>query len=223
MYLVSKENYFSNELFNKLKNRYNMFEFINTKKKLEHCMNNNSLSSKFFFFHWPYIVKKDIVDNYECINIHTSNLPYGKGGSPIQNQIMDNIITTKVNALRMTEEIDGGPIYCYRTISLQGSLFDIWLTIYNVTFDIICEIIDNKINPIYQKKIENETIYRRRRNNEIPFEDDVNLETIYNFIRMLDSENYPNPNIKIGKYSLEFSRGKFDGNQILCDVTIKYI
>ena len=69
--------------------------------------------SKIFFFHWNFIVPKSIYISCECINLHTSNLPDGKGGSPIQNQIVDDVIMTKVNALQISEAgLDAGPIYC---------------------------------------------------------------------------------------------------------------
>merc|ERR1712159_149429 len=50
-----------------------------------------------FFFHWSEIVSHDVFNRYKCIVLHTSNLPDGKGGSPLQNQILDGIVSTQVN------------------------------------------------------------------------------------------------------------------------------
>ena len=40
---------------------------------------------------------------------------------------------------------------------------------------------------------------------------------------MLDSEEYPNPFIKIGNYKLEFNRATFNGEKIHSDVIIRKI
>ena len=215
---ASKKNYISNQLFEKLKKKYNI-EFVCEKCKLEETILRTN-PTKIFFFHWSYIVPKNIYNKYECINIHTSNLPNGRGGSPLQNQIIDNIITTRVNSLKMTDKgIDAGPIYCYKEISLQGSIFDIWLTLGNVSYDLICKIIDENLIPIEQ---ENNCLkkYNRRKNNIIPFDKQDDLLKIYDFIRMLDFEDYPSPYIKMGIYKLEFNRANFNGEEIIADVKI---
>ncbi len=218
--LVSKKNYFSDKLFEYLSNKYSNFIYITTKDQLNHYLCDNN-PYKIFFFHWSYIIPKNIVEKIECINIHTANLPYGKGGSPIQNQILDDIISSKINALKMNNKIDAGPIYTSRDITLQGNLFDIWSTIMILTFEIICDIIDNNLVPREQININNEKIYKRRNNNNIPFQDEISIEKIYNYIRMLDRIDYPDPYIEIGNYILKFSRAQFNGENILCDVKIE--
>ena len=219
--LVSKKNVFSEKLFFLLQENIPDLIFIYDKNDLQDILNKlGNKVNKLFFFHWNYIVPKDIYNNFECINIHTSNLPDGKGGSPIQNQIYDKINFTKVNTLRMSDAgLDAGPIYNFKQISLQGSLNDIWMTIAYAAFYLINDIIDNNIKPIQQPEGEFVT-YKRRKDNEIPF-DNEELEGIYDFIRMLDNKDYPNPFVKIGNYKLEFSRAQNNGDSILSDVIIK--
>lgn len=222
--LVSKKNIFSDKLFSLLqKNKELDWIFIYEKNDLPNVLNKlGNEVNKLFFFHWNYIVPKSIYNNFECINIHTSNLPDGKGGSPIQNQICDKIKFTKVNALRMSDTgLDAGPIYNHKKISLQGSLNDIWMTITYAALDLINDIIDNNIKAIQQPEGEFVT-YKRRKDNEIPF-DKEDIEGVYDFIRMLDNKDYPNPFVKIGNYRLEFSRAQNNGDSILSDVIIKKI
>lgn len=217
--LASKKNYFSINLFNKLKKKNNNFIFITDKEELKNnIIKINPL--KIFFLHWSFIVPRSIYNKYECINLHVGNLPKGKGGSPIQNQILDGITQSRVNALKMSDDgLDAGPIYCFEYISLQGNLFDIWDTLSKVGFKLINNIIENKVKPKKQED-NNFKVYKRRKNNKIPFDKEDNLSKIYDFIRMLDSSYYPNPYLQIGNFKLEFNRANFNGEYILCDVKI---
>jgi len=221
MYIfASKDDYFSNKLFQQLNNKYKgILFFVKTKKELTDKLNENP--EKIFFFHWSYIVKKEICDNYVCINLHTSNLPYGKGGSPLQNQILDKVYVSRVNAIRMTDKVDAGPIYCSQPVTLQGTLFDIWNVITKVSFNLISKIIDNPdIVPEEQKHIENEVIYKRRKLNELKEDSCANLEEFYDCIRMLDGPSYPSSYITHGNFKIDLTRAKFDGEKILCDAII---
>lgn len=62
----------------------------------------------------------------EVVNFHCTDLPYGRGGGPIENLILRGHTDTIITAHRMTEEIDGGPVYMkLGPISLDGSKVDI--------------------------------------------------------------------------------------------------
>ena len=43
----------------------------------------------------------EIIRNYECICFHETDLPFGRGGSPIQNLIVRGFKTTKISAIKM--------------------------------------------------------------------------------------------------------------------------
>jgi methionyl-tRNA formyltransferase len=219
--LASKSDYCSNWLFEQLKTTNNNWVFISEKNDLVVENLDKITPKKIFFLHWSFIVPKDVYNKYECVNFHTGNLPYGKGGSPIQNQIIDGITQSKINALKMSDDgLDAGPIYCSENITLQGNLYDIWNMMSKVTLKMILNIIDNNIQPIPQEKIQCD-VYKRRKDNKIPFENTCELEKIYDFIRMLDEETYPNPFINIGNYKLSFSRASYNGKKILADVVIE--
>ena len=52
-----------------------------------------------------------IFSKYYCIQFHTSHLPYGRGGSPIQNLVLRGIKKTKISAFVIkNKKIDAGPI-----------------------------------------------------------------------------------------------------------------
>ena len=62
-----------------------------------------------FFTHWNWIVKDDIHQSFNCVVFHTAPLPYGRGGSPIQNLILEGFNKAPVCAIKMTSELDSIP------------------------------------------------------------------------------------------------------------------
>lgn len=77
-----------------------------------------------FFIGWSSIVKKEIVRS-NCICMHPSPLPKYRGGSPIQNQIINGEQESSVTFFQMTEKLDDGPIISQTVFSLKGTLNDI--------------------------------------------------------------------------------------------------
>ena len=45
---------------------------------------------KIFIPHWSYIIPSAIFERYECIVFHMTDLPYGRGGSPLIVEIIQN-------------------------------------------------------------------------------------------------------------------------------------
>jgi len=84
----------------KFLNQINNLEvtLISTKKQLNSRKLDN-VSPRFIFFpHWNWKVPKTIYEKYECIAFHTAPLPYGRGGSPIQNLILNGFKSAPVCA-----------------------------------------------------------------------------------------------------------------------------
>ena len=217
--LCSTPEYYSYRLFNRLFNKYNKTWLLITDKD---CFNNNImkiLPIQCYFLHWPYIIPNNIYNNIECINFHTSNLPYGRGGSPLQNQIIENIYLSHIYSLRVCENgIDKGPYYNKQQISLQGNIFDIFLLISNMAFEMICDIIDNNISPTHLNDDYNNHIYKRIKNNKLVT--GLELNKIYDQIRMRDFKYYEKTYIEIDNVKISFSRAYFDGDKIICDAEI---
>lgn len=75
--------------------------------------NLSSIRPRYIFFpHWSHKVPAEIIDRYECVCFHETDVPYGRGGSPLQNLIERGHKDTVVTALRMVEDFDAGPGVC---------------------------------------------------------------------------------------------------------------
>jgi methionyl-tRNA formyltransferase len=214
--LISKDTKWSRSLFSSLSN--NDFECMYS-SVCSKTLLDNIKPDWVFFFHWSEIIIEPIFKNYKCVVVHTGKLPECRGGSPIQNQIMDGITTTHVNLLTMEEKVDSGKIYCKEAISLQGSLSDIWQTITRVTCNLIKKCVIENPKPVNQTSKEC-MVYKRRKKQPIKFDNVKNISYIYEQIRMMDDDEYPTSYITMGDYTLEFSRAKLKGNGLLSDVFI---
>ena len=218
--LISKSNYWSEYLYALLDRDDSNVEWSRIEDKLQYDLLDELNPDWVFFFHWSDIVPKKIYKCFNCVVLHTANLPAGRGGSPIQNQINDNIIHTKVNALQMTSQVDAGPIYCSKDISLQGSLFDVWLTIADTSKVLIDKCVSESLIP-KEQEIGIAQVYKRRKINNLPLESARDLLSIYKFIHMLDAEGYPPASFLLGDFILEFERPKLNSEYILCDLKIR--
>lgn len=173
-----------------------------------------------FFPHWSWLIPKEIYEAYECIVFHMTDLPYGRGGSPLQNLISRDIKHTKISAIRVDGGIDTGNIYLKEPLDLYGSAEEIFVRASRIIFDkMIPHIVNNRPTPIPQEGTI-ETFQRlSQKDNELQSEFDLNK--IYNYIRMVDGEGYPNAFIKFGDYKIKFSRASLKYNKIVATVEIE--
>ncbi len=170
-----------------------------------------------FFPHWSYKVKENIIKKYRCICFHTAPLPYGRGGSPIQNLIIRNFKKSPICAIKMTNKIDAGPIYMKKTISLSGNLNKIFERMAEKIIQMIIILSKKNIKPKKQRG----KIYNFKRLSEQPeIIKERKIEEIFDKIRMLDSDDYNNAYIKNNNLKIYLSNPKKKKNYIICDAKI---
>ena len=171
------------------------------------------------FPHWSWIIPKEIFKNFTCVVFHMTDLPFGRGGSPLQNLIERGIKRTKISAIKVDDGIDAGDIFFKRDLELFGTAEEIFMRASQVIFDdMIPVLLDTRPVP---RKQEGEVVeFKRRKPEQSEINPDFDLEEIYDYIRMLDGEGYPKAFIKYGKYKLEFSRASLKIGKIIADVEI---
>lgn len=170
---------------------------------------------KFLFFpHYSKLIPKEIISEYVCIGFHTGNLPSDRGGSPIQNKILRGEYRTLVSALRLTEELDSGPIYCSRPVDLEFG--DIESILKNISVHIstmILEIIQTEIIPQPQKGIPKYQSRIKQFNSELDLSI-LNIKTLYDRIRMVDGLDYPPAYIIINKFKITMNNAQLENNKL---------
>lgn len=176
--------------------------------------------NKIFFIHWSWIIPKDIFQKYECILFHMTDLPFGRGGSPLQNLISRGIYTTKISALRVVQELDAGDIYLKKPLNIEhGTADEILKKASELIFQMIDEILVKDLKPIPQK---GEIVkFMRRKPEEGNLKDLNDIRKIYDYLRMLDGEGYPKAFLENSEIKYEFYNAKLLNNIIEAKVKIK--
>ncbi len=173
-----------------------------------------------FFLHWSEKIPGEIIEQFQCICFHMTDVPYGRGGSPLQNLIVRGHQDTVLTALRMTEEFDAGPVYMKRPMSLEGgSAEEIYCRASRLSLCIALEIAVGDPEP--REQVGEAVVFRRRKPEESQLPANLeSLDRIHDFIRMLDADGYPPAFLDLGKYRIEFSRSALYDGRVSADATI---
>lgn len=156
-----------------------------------------------FFPHWSWVVPDEIIDKFTCVCFHSTPLPYGRGGSPIQNMVLNGHRDSQVVALKMTNQLDAGPIYLRQDVSLIGGGEEVFRRIYQTTISMMKSLLTFLPSPTEQEG--EVTIFTRRQSDDSKLDMDDSIDNIFDKIRILDVDNYPPAYIEIGDYKLTFT------------------
>ena len=220
-FIILSEKSWNADLADNLYNRFpeDNFIYINNCEDFNEKYIKEINPNKIFIPHWSYFIPKTIYSKFECIVFHMTDLPYGRGGSPLQNLIIQGKNNTKISAIKVEKEIDAGNIYLKKDLPLFGTAEEIYIRANNVIEQMIIEIIKNKIKPVPQS---GEIKFFKRRTPDMSNLKDINtIEKLYDYIRMLDAEGYPSAFIENEYFKFEFTRAVLkSGKQIIADVRI---
>jgi methionyl-tRNA formyltransferase len=219
--IVSSKSWHSG-LANKLHEKTgHQFRMICDKSELSLTQLEKTQQDYIFITHWSYLIPEEIYKKYECVVFHMTDLPYGRGGSPLQNLIVRGHQETKLSAIKCVKELDAGPIYLQKKLNLNGSAEEIYLRVSKLIESMIIEILTEQPKPIEQKG--EVTTFKRRIPEQGDFSDVKSLDEVFDRIRMLDADGYPPAFIDIGQYKLEFSRASRRAKSVIADVKISQV
>lgn len=207
------------ELFKKLEQRQGEAWVLITEQSEFNLENLNVLQPNIIFIpHWSYIIPSSIYNSFKCVLFHMTDLPYGRGGSPLQNLIVRGHKTTKISAIKITQGIDTGDIYLKSELLLEGTAYDIFKRSAYVIGQMIENILDNNLQP--QPQFGEVVLFKRRKPEDGNICNADTIEQIHDFIRMLDCEGYPNAYFENNGIKIEFSNSKIENGKIIANAVI---
>jgi len=171
-----------------------------------------------FFLHWSLKVPDAIVRDFECVCFHMTDVPFGRGGSPLQNLIMRGLRSTKLTALRMTADFDAGPVYLKDDLSLEGGAEEIYIRACRLAAAMIGRILREQPAPSPQTG--EPVVFKRRKASQSEVPELTSLGALHDFIRMLDADGYPRAFLNYRGFRYEFSRAGLYSDAVVADVRI---
>jgi methionyl-tRNA formyltransferase len=159
-----------------------------------------------FLPHWSHWIPESIWGSWPTVIFHMTDLPYGRGGSPLQNLIQRGHSSTVLTALRCGAGLDSGDVYLKQPLSLHGSAEEIFLRADSLIEQMIEQIVLEE--PMATPQQGDPVLFSRRNpaQSNLASCTEGDLSAWYDQIRMLDAEGYPHAFLEIHGMRLELRR-----------------
>ena len=173
-----------------------------------------------FVPHWSHLIPESIWGPWPTVIFHMTDLPYGRGGSPLQNLIQRGHNSTMLTALRCGAGLDTGDVYLKQPLSLHGSAEEIFLRADGLIEQMIERIVREE--PVATPQQGEPVLFSRRSpaQSNLASCPEGDLTAWYDHIRMLDAEGYPNAFLEVHGMRLEFRRVSKRSDGLHADVKI---
>ncbi|ABI67560.1 Methionyl-tRNA formyltransferase-like protein [Syntrophomonas wolfei subsp. wolfei str. Goettingen G311] len=149
-----------------------------------------------FYLGCRQIVPSDILEkNKHNLVVHESDLPWGKGWSPLTWQILEGKNDIPIVLFEAAEKVDSGVIYLKETMHFTGTelVEELRATQADTTFKLCLEFIDNYPD-IIDKAVSQEgesSYYRRRTPEDSRLDPDKTIREQFDLLRVVDNKRYP--------------------------------
>lgn len=180
-------------------NQYNIIlqnelNLLNHHVKLIHSKNELQKGDIAFFLSCFEIISQEYLDlNTHNIVVHASDLPQGKGWSPMSWQILEGKNKIPITLFEATASVDAGDYYIKDKISLKGNeLIKDWQDKLGKKIVEMCiYYVKNyeKMQGITQKG--EESFYKKRTPDDSKLDINKTIKEQFNLLRIVDNENYP--------------------------------
>jgi len=149
-----------------------------------------------FLLSYGRIVDADLLKLHRHnLVVHASDLPKGKGWSPMTWQILEGADTIPLSLFEASADLDAGPIYAQLKLELKGhELATEWQKLQAAgTLQLCCSWLkDYPDSADWGRPQEGEaTIYSRRRPDDSRLDPDRNLRDQFSLLRVVDNQAYP--------------------------------
>lgn len=138
------------------------------------------------------ILKNLSLNKYNLV-IHESNLPQGKGWSPLTWQVLEGKNTIPITLFEAAEKVDAGVIYYRDRIELTGlELVDeLRDKQAQKTFDLIFKFIHHYPNIKSTEQQGQSSFYPKRTAKDSELDANKSIKEQFNLLRVCDNEKYP--------------------------------
>lgn len=147
--------------------------------------------------------------NKNNIVVHASDLPKGKGFSPLQWQILEGVNDVTLTLFEVEEKVDSGLFYFKDDVKFNGTELypELREKLGNKIIEMCVFFIENKSKLSPKEQIGEETFYPRRTIKDDQLDIKKTIEEQFNHLRIADNQNNPLYFIRNGiKYYLKIEK-----------------
>lgn len=149
-----------------------------------------------FYLSYGRIVKSDeLARHRHNLVVHESELPRGRGWSPLTWQVLEGASQVAVTLFEAVEKLDAGPIYAQRWVTLEGHelIEELRRNQAEATLE-LCDWALQHFDLLGQQARAQRgraTFYPRRRPADSRLDPQRTIAEQFNLLRVVDSERYP--------------------------------
>ena len=176
----------------------NFFEDIGTEYSVKLIHNYTDISEGVILFILSYskIIPKSLINTCKhALVVHESDLPSGKGWSPLTWQILEGKNMIPITLFEADEGVDSGHIYLKDTMKFAGHelVSDLRKTQASFTFMLCKKFLSNYESIVKNKAPQRGVVsyYAKRTpiDSKLDFNKTINEQ--FNLLRVVDNDNYP--------------------------------
>jgi methionyl-tRNA formyltransferase len=149
----------------------------------------------FFLSFWS-LANCEVLDRAtHSLVVHASDLPRGKGWSPLTWQILAGENRIPVRLFEAEPAVDAGDIHGSMDILFEGHelLYELRLRLLDATFELCSDFVKHypACIPLRKKQSGDESFYTRRTSEDSRLDPDSTLAAQFNLLRTVDNDSYP--------------------------------
>ena len=149
-----------------------------------------------FYLSYGRIVDASVLARFQNnLVVHASDLPKGRGWSPLTWQVLAGRSEIPVTLIEAAEAVDSGPIYGQKRITLDGSelIDELRAYVANATVELCSDFVDRYPEVVERgvPQVGEPTFYHRRRPIDSRFDIDRPFRDQFNLLRTVDPDSYP--------------------------------
>ena len=149
-----------------------------------------------FYIACSKIVSKDVLGKFNNnLVIHESDLPKGKGWSPLTWQILENKNKIPVTLFEAEDKVDSGVIYDQEWINFEGHelIDELRCAQADATLNLCKRFVSNYPRAIGSNRTQagDETFYKRRSPDDSELNPNKSIKDHFDLLRIVDNERYP--------------------------------
>lgn len=154
---------------------------------------DTSYDVTFLLSYFSILKDEELSKSRNNIVIHESDLPSGKGWSPLTWQILEGKNSIIVSMIEASANVDSGDIYIQKLMSFEGHelIDEMRSQLADVMKDMVIEFCRNFPNNkgVVQEGVE--SFYKRRRPRDSQLDINQSIEEQINLLRVVDNDDYP--------------------------------